>query len=497
MRPTATVTPLAPPGPRATTRRTARVSLITLMVVGSAIAAVACRDVIVGISGLAAVCFVLLLRSEEDSAAFLFCLGYQWLFAVSGITYRGLFGKYPSDGLPPSSASILVLLGALLALAVGIWGAMKAWSRSAAWQRRRARLPARVDYSITGLFALVLTLYAGSWATTASPKEIAYSFSQILFALLSFRDVFLFLLFAAVLRQRRGHLLAAIAGVFVMLPAVTTGGSGFASVLFVLLTAILTERRGTLLSAMSGRQRRQVIVLVGVIGFALANLAIMWQGAIKAAWRPIARGNLEASRIERIEMFFDVATRSVSNLNWYEGVESVAKRTSDVPVLFENVWRRVPGKVPHADGELTIRAVKHISMPRFLFPDKENLRSDSAIVSEYAGLRVAGEREGKGTSIGLGYLTEFYIDYGMIGMFCAAFAFGFIVGSIHRAFLFVAPSIDLYYAASATILLHSFLGLDSALAKTIGSLVMSYAVFGAVLLFIGVRLHSWLLLRRY
>jgi hypothetical protein len=385
-----------------------------------------------------------------------------------------------------------LLLASIVLLGAGIRLALECWSRMNAWRSMRMQLAERSTYAVDKLFLCVVVLYAGSWLTTTNPKMIAYSISQILYRLVEFRTVFLFLLLLAALRWRRGRLIALVASGIVALPLVTGGGSGFAAVFLVLVAAALVEGKGLFIEGLRSRRNRRTFALLCIVGLLLLNLAIMWQGAVKSRWRPIARSEeLQASRIDRIAMFFEVASASLNDLDWNRGMASLAERISDVPMLLALTLDRVPTEVPHEGGELTARAIRHIAMPRFLFPDKENLGSDSWLVRRFAGLNVAGEAQG--TSIGLGYLIEFYVDYGAIGMLCAAFLFGAFVGSLHRLLLLVAPSMDIYRAAAAAILLQHFFALDASLAKIVGGMVMAYIVFGALLLLFGGAIHRALL----
>ena len=468
-------------------------SLLLWMLLASAVAGLLCMDPVVAFGGLVATALVAMLRREDESLVLLVCLGYQWLFVIAGITYRSIFGRYPSDYHSDYvDTAALLLLGALAVMGAGVWLALRLWSLSPLCRSRRPLLPEKSRYAVDKLFLCVVVLYLGSWLSTTSPKHVLYSVSQVFYRLLEFRTVFLFLLFLAVLRTRRGRLLALGAAAFVMLPLVTGGGSGFASVLIVLLAAALSEGRHLFTEGLSTARNRRIFALVCLVALTLVNLAIMWQGAVKSHWRPIARSeDLQASRIDRIAMFFEVAGASVSELDWNKGLESLAKRTSDVPMLMALVLERVPNEVPHQSGEQTLRAIRHIAMPRFLFPEKENLGSDSWLVRRFAGLNVAGEAQG--TSIGLGYLVEFYVDYGAVGMLAAAFVFGAFVGSLHRLLVLAAPSMDLYRAAAAAILLQHFFALDASLAKIVGGLLMAYIVFGALLLLFGGVIHRALL----
>ena len=77
---------------------------------------------------------------------------------------------------------------------------------------------------------------------------------------------------------------------FVTLPAVTGGGLVFAGVLLVLLLAVLVERRSLFVDGLQTRRNRRTFLVVCGIASLLVAVGVMWQGAVKASWRPIARG---------------------------------------------------------------------------------------------------------------------------------------------------------------------------------------------------------------
>ncbi len=71
-------------------------------------------------------------------------------------------------------------------------------------------------------------------------------------------------------------------------------------------------------------------------------------------------------------------------------------------------------------------------MPRFLFPDKPVL-DDSERTRTYTGMNVAGMEQG--TSIGIGYIGESYVDFGPVKMFAPIFLLGLLYGLIYRFFV--------------------------------------------------------------
>ena len=65
-------------------------------------------------------------------------------------------------------------------------------------------------------------------------------------------------------------------------------------------------------------------------------------------------------------------------------------------------------------------------VPRILVPDKAELPSDSYYTRRFAGVQVA---EGA-TSVSIGYMAEFYADWGIAGMFVSIFCYGLWIGVI-------------------------------------------------------------------
>jgi hypothetical protein len=123
----------------------------------------------------------------------------------------------------------------------------------------------------------------------------------------------------------------------------------------------------------------------------------------------------------------------------------------------------------------TIAAVGHIMMPRLLFPDKPVLASDSELVRHYTGQYVAGAESG--TSIGLGYIAEFYVDFGFIGAMIMCFILGVYFGIILRLWFLFCRIPALVHAAAILVAWSSFNVYDASLVKLVGSVTMQGLVF--------------------
>ncbi|HWB10167.1 MAG TPA: hypothetical protein VG826_13135 [Pirellulales bacterium] len=433
----------------------------------------------------------LLLRGTGDPGILMFCLTYQWAFIVTGFVHLDLMGTYPGNlTLGSLEFAVVLLLGSLVCIAAGLrTGILTCERLSGQVVSRLAARPA--NYDVNKLFAIVVVLFSASWVVGSSPRAIAYSISQILSAGLEFRFVFLYALFLSVARQGQGYGRAAGALLFALVPTFVSGMSVFKDLLFMFLLAIINEMSHRVATTGVTPKLKRMLMGAACGAVLIVPLGLIWQGAIKPAWRPQALDTkAEASPMAKIGAFFTTALQAVGEMDWGKSISSLAERLSGSPQLFSLVVRRVPAEVPHEGGALTWRGIRHILTPRFLFPDKENLGSDSWLVRKFAGVAAAGEESN--TSIGLSYLAEFYIDFGPIGMPIATFFFGMALGMGYRALALAAPSLPLYYGAAAIIMIRLFMGLESNFAKLLGALVMSFIVFALLLRLFGPWLHKTL-----
>lgn len=441
------------------------------------------------IAGVIAAMVANWIMAADQLPVMLFCLAYQMVFIVTGICYRGFFGIYPSDHQPPRvDLAVVLLLAAFFAMSLGIRVAMHFVANLPSWQKRWST-QAQCDYSIRKLFWWTIAVFAVGWVLPIDPRQLSSAFGQVIGRILEFRLVFVYLLFVMILRARRHYWYGLVAAIVVAVPAVTTGGSGFAQVLIVFLVALISE--GSFLSHLGLIRNRRRLFLTGFSGCLLVCLALLWTGAVKAPWRQMIReGQLSPTVTGKVKQFFALASETIPKFDFQTALWNQSKRVSDVPILMAMVVDRVPSVMSHENGQLTLVAVKHVLMPRFFFPNKASLGSDSVLVRRYTGLYVAGEESG--ASIGLGYLIEFYIDYGLIGMMVAAFFFGALVGGAYRWIYFLSPSKELYVGVLIAIMLNHFMSFDGSLAKICGGLIMAFVVETFMLLVIGKRLHRLL-----
>lgn len=79
-----------------------------------------------------------------------------------------------------------------------------------------------------------------------------------------------------------------------------------------------------------------------------------------------------------------------------------------------------------AHGE-TIWMAAFATIPRALWPGKPQYAGSMNLVSEYTGIKFA-----EGTSVGMGLIFEFYINFGAYGVFVGLLLFGVLVGVADR-----------------------------------------------------------------
>jgi hypothetical protein len=133
------------------------------------------------------------------------------------------------------------------------------------------------------------------------------------------------------------------------------------------------------------------------------------------------------AKIERLSDLISALTFSKLTV----GINATINRLAYVDLLGKTM-DYVPSSTPHENGALWGNAIRHVLVPRFINPNKESL-DDSEITRRYTGLRISGRDEG--TSIGLGYISESYVDFGKVWMNVPVFAVGMWIGFVYRVFI--------------------------------------------------------------
>ena len=279
-----------------------------------------------------------------------------------------------------------------------------------------------------------------------------------------------FVLATVCVAQRRGFGFLLLVTCLEVVKGFTGYFSDFRMVFFVLCVGVLSVHP----------KLKPGIILGGlVVGSVALALGAFWS-ATKGNYRSFASGHSgQQVIVVPIEDRLGYLMNKMYESDWTTmsiGFDRLAQRLGYVDFLAVTM-RNVPAHLPYQNGALIGTAVMHAIEPRLLFPDKPRL-DDNQLTSKYAGLRL--DARSSGTSIGLGYVTELYIDFGVPGTIVGMFVLGFLGG---RCFKFVSssPSLPTIINSGLVVILATSVTLfETSLPKTVGSFVLTVIVILAL-----------------
>ncbi|MGE5192427.1 MAG: hypothetical protein ACM3U2_07975 [Deltaproteobacteria bacterium] len=363
---------------------------------------------------------VRLLRSREGPPVLVYAFAFQWLQVVAGVVYCGIFNRQLRPSLQCDYRPMVLLgLVSLLVLLFGL-AAGRRWAQG----RRVARERPLFAF---GLGSLLLA-YVASVVAAQVVLTLGWSyarFAQAAVALSQIRYLFLYLVLRRLFVERHDAFSFVVIAVFEIAFGFTSYFAGFREAIMLALLAAV-ERFDP--------RRPAHWRWVAAIGIVLGACGLVWtgvKGQYRAEWKNAQFGE---SRLARLSRIIDLSRQ------WIAGPYAEKVRTVDA--LVDRVWsvyypalalKRVPESVPHESGALEWDAVRHVLTPRFFFPDKPAMVSDSVKVRKYSGVAVAGPDQG--VSIAFGYVAESYVDFGIPGMFVPIFLWGVAMGFGYEFFL--------------------------------------------------------------
>jgi hypothetical protein len=227
-----------------------------------------------------------------------------------------------------------------------------------------------------------------------------------------------------------------------------------------------------------------LVVLLGVT-------SLVWVSVRGQLRQEMDEEVVTASRLERFERARTLSSGIAS--------QSPAEYGDAMTVLIDRMWaihypamavERVPLTIPHTDGQIMRDALFHLVTPRFLYPEKADLASDSDMVRRYAGVNVAGSESN--TSIAFGYAAESYVDYGLPWMFVPVLIFGFVIGLSYQIWLSVIRHRELAVSLCTVMFWLTLYLFERSWVKTLGGTVTLMVYLGGLTYLI----DQWLLMRR-
>ena len=419
-----------------------------------------------------------------EPPVFPFVLGFHWAQAATKVFHADILGVgveeltiYSQFGAFArlETATWLTLIG-LVALALGIRVAIRTLAPPDEGALRREL----ESFSISKTFWLYLAVTLTALALQGSVGRMS-GFREILNGAIQLKWVMYFLVSYLALVRREGYGYFAVALVFEFISGIGFF-SGFKEVLFKTVIVYFTARSRVTLGTL-GKGLAMLVVL--------AVLGATWT-AVKADYRGVISGGegQQGSRLDQGEQI-GLLVGFVSELDGddvTEAIEPMAWRLAYVD-FFGYVLSTVPTTVPHEDGALWGAAIKHIFMPRILFPSKPEIVSDSEITNRYTNLGVAGQAEG--TSFSIGYMAESYVDFGPLWMFLPIFLVGVWRGLMYRFFLRKEEMRVMGYAF-AVALFSTLYQLEVATGKLLGGLLSRFIVLAFLFILIAPLIMKWI-----
>jgi len=420
-----------------------------------------------------------LLWRRGEPPVLAFACAMQWLQASAVIFYTDFYHvsvEQAGGGAQLETATWLSLL-AVLVLAVGMRSSLIGCRES---QHTRLTIEVLRVSVINAFIFYVVSVVVAAIASRLGAQLAG--FTQLIFALATLKWTAVFLLAYCVIEQRAGYVFLATAIILELSVGLLGFFSGFKSVFFILLVVALT-------SPLAFRGRRLAMTIATVV--ALFFFGVVWS-AIKGEYREfLNEGSGEQQVVVSVEQRFDKLSDLVTGFSWdnfMDGLDAMVLRVSYVR-FFALTLMNVPESVPYERGSLWFGAVKHVLTPRLFFPGKAPL-SDSDRTSLYTGVKVAGEEQG--TSIGIGYVAESYVDFGPVWMFVPIFLLGFFYGLIYRLFVIHSRLKLIATSIGSAILIFGAYTIETSNIKIVGGNVTALLVMTGLYFFFGRIFHAWL-----
>lgn len=222
--------------------------------------------------------------------------------------------------------------------------------------------------------------------------------------------------------SRTGHsstrfLLLILAGVW---PLITVSGQGFLGAGLMLPTLLFLFIART--------ARRPVFLVFAGLGMVYLAMSIAVSYSINRATIRSVVWDEQASQQEQLAasllIFEQFQWLDIRNS---EHLDRIDMHTNQNHLVGLAVQRQNQGINEYTYGSTLADAVIML-VPRVLWPEKPIRVGGSAYVTQFTGISFGG-----GTSVGMGQIMEFYVNFGMIGIFLGMFLLGVIITALDEA----------------------------------------------------------------
>lgn len=400
---------------------------ISLALIAAAATGVFVDNLLAGYAVGVLIAGISLLWRVADPPVLPFMLVVQWVSVTAGYWYARWSGVFPGYYAPGDvERTMAIALSGLLVLALGARVTSHLFEPGAVSGRDAADDDAGWPTAgILRLFAVVMACYAVDYVATINAREFG-SLASFVQRVLEFRQVLLATLWLAIIRSRKHGLLLWISFAWAVAPRLGTYYSDFKSPVVLLVLVLAGSWRPW--DARWWPRSLAAVAKAAPLVVALLVLLLIWQGGLKRDTRlALDAGALGREPGQRMAFFVRSVRQELPALvaNPESYVAALVERVSYI-TFFSRVLDHVPAREPYAGGELLKMALANAFVPRVLIPDKPELPSDSYYTRRFAGVPVADGA----TSVSIGYMAEFYADWGLAGMFLSVFFYGCWIGAV-------------------------------------------------------------------
>jgi len=202
------------------------------------------------------------------------------------------------------------------------------------------------------------------------------------------------------------------------LPFVTIVTQGFLSYGFAAMLTVLAFVGGVY------RPRWKVVALGMVVSYLALSIFVTYMRDRRAIREVVWSAGSYSERFTEVSrMFSDFEFLDFRNIDHLDRIDDRLNQNILVGTAVDYLSSR---PAEFARGETIWEAILS-PIPRAFWPDKPIAAGSGDLVSRFTGLRFA-----EGTSVGIGHVLEWYVNFGTIGVFLGSILFGVILGFIDR-----------------------------------------------------------------
>ena len=377
-----------------------------------------------------------LLWAPSEPPALLFAAFYHWAQVITPLLSANSAGLEINlvDGIPEMEyAELLCIIGVVI-FSLGLYlgrGKISQSHYEMAYNSIKLIDSNKFLKLYIYSFLVKVLIFAVMW--------IIPGITQIILPIATLHDAVLILLLLLASHEIRFKKMAYFTSGFEVLYGFLGFFSNFKEVFFYWIIALASNEKNL--------KKKFSIKFILMLG-AIFLFGIIWQ-TIKSDYRAYISGYLPTQVItvsieDRIVYLYGaIKDLNISNIV-SPGVDSLSSRLGATEFVAHTI-NMVPAKIPYENGALLYGAISRMFKPRIFFPEKD-IVDDSELTRKYAGLEVAGAEEG--SSIGIGYFAESYVDFGPVFMFIPILLIGVMWGRSYRL-LVVRNEYTLIYLAIA------------------------------------------------